>query len=149
MPLGLSEFLQLCKRALAQDVEDQVVGLSVLGEVLFGVIDDLIGAQRLHVFQPRGAADPGDFCAVVLRKLDCGRADSAGRAVDQHLLAGLDFAPAQEAHRHDRAVGHGGGFCVAHVGRLHGQRAVFRHAQILGIGAHALAEVADTPGRPA
>ncbi|MCK7518375.1 MAG: hypothetical protein MZV64_11970 [Ignavibacteriales bacterium] len=38
-------------RAAAEDVEDQIVGLTVPGEILAGVIDDVVGAQGFDIFQ--------------------------------------------------------------------------------------------------
>ena len=37
--------------------------LVALGEILFGVIDDVIGAERLHKFEIPRAANAGYLCA--------------------------------------------------------------------------------------
>src|SRR6266540_5289178 len=49
-------------RPVTRDVEHQVVALPAQGEVLTGVVDDVVGSERSgHVDVPR-AADAGYFC---------------------------------------------------------------------------------------
>src|SRR5512138_2099783 len=51
----LERSLAACERRLAEDVEDQVVGLTILREVRLGVVNDVVGTQGSDEFRPRGA----------------------------------------------------------------------------------------------
>ena len=55
--VGLQRVPAAVKRRPADDVKYQVVGLSILGEIFPGVVDHLVGTQRLHQLQVRAAAD--------------------------------------------------------------------------------------------
>jgi hypothetical protein len=63
--------------AVPSDVEDDVVAVAGVGEVLPGVIDDVVGAERPHQVQLAGAADAGDFRSQCLGDLHGVAADTA------------------------------------------------------------------------
>ena len=80
-------------------IEEQVVALLALGEVFFGVVDDVIGAERprdLHVARAANGCDLG-----VERLCDLQReGPNATRcAVDQHFLAGVNLSCPQPLQR--------------------------------------------------
>src|SRR4051812_698928 len=77
---------------VSDKIEKQIVVLLSLREIFFRIIDYAIGPDRSHHFRILVAADGGDFRAEGLRDLHGKRPDSARRAVDQNLLAGLDFS---------------------------------------------------------
>src|SRR5215207_4745933 len=69
-------------------VQHDVIAGEDLGEVLFGVVHNDVGAEAAHQFRvlaPRGRRDCG---AEVLGELDDGRPQAAGAGVDEDLLAG-------------------------------------------------------------
>src|SRR5256885_3305866 len=73
-------------------VEDEVVARPTLGEVLLGVVDDMVSADGAdHVHVPR-AAHAGHVGAERLGDLYRERPDASGRTVDQDLLPWLDLA---------------------------------------------------------
>ena len=49
--------------AVPTGVEDQVVAPGAVGEVLPGVVDDVVGADRADEFDFRGAAHTRDLCS--------------------------------------------------------------------------------------
>jgi hypothetical protein len=67
--------LALRKRGRAGCNENDVVGLAVLGEIPFGVVDDLVGPDGFHQLQIGGAAHPGHLGSKVLGELDRGGPD--------------------------------------------------------------------------
>ena len=91
-PARFQQSLASAERALADRIEDDVVRLLVLGEVLGRVVDDSVGAQAPDQFHVVGVADRGHVGAEVLHELDRRRADGAGRAIDEDVLAGWIFA---------------------------------------------------------
>src|ERR1700687_2222103 len=71
-------------------VEDEVIALSALGEVLSGVVDDVVsadGADHVHVL---GAAHSSHLGAKRFGDLHGECTKASGSAVDQDLLTGLD-----------------------------------------------------------
>ena len=94
MPPGFNARSAAPERVLADRVEDDVVGLAVLGEVLLQVVDHLVGAERTHELDVLRAAHGGDVGAEVLRQLDPRRPDRTGRAVDEDPLALAGAPPA-------------------------------------------------------
>lgn len=135
-------------------VKNHVVCLAAAGEILADVINDLFSPQRFHQVGIGGAAHPGYTGAEVARgKLHRIRADSPGRAVDQHALAWLDTALFKTAQSGHPAAHCSGGFLIGETGRLQRQRAVLRQAFVLGITAEVHVErrskdlVADAEAR--
>ena len=52
----------LVERAVADVVEDQIVAFRIEREVLLGVVDYKVRAERSDHLHVPGAADAGDFC---------------------------------------------------------------------------------------
>src|SRR5262249_2394769 len=73
-------------------IEHDIVTLVALGEILFGVINYVISPERLDQLGVASAANAGHVCAVGFCNLNRERANTAGCAVDQDLLSGLNFA---------------------------------------------------------
>ena len=80
------------QRVVGDVVEDEVVLPSAAGEVVAGVVDDVVGADRADEVHVPRAAHAGDLGAERLRDLHGERADPARGTVDEHRLAGLDVA---------------------------------------------------------
>ncbi len=70
-------------------VEDDVEALWSAGEIVAGVVDHRVGADRLDQAGVPGAARAGHLGTEHFGDLDRERAEAAGRAVDQDLLPGL------------------------------------------------------------
>src|SRR5439155_533194 len=62
-PAPLQRAAAAPERVLPDRVEDDVVRLAILGEVLLGVVDDLVGAERAHQRDVLGGAYRGDVGA--------------------------------------------------------------------------------------
>src|SRR5262249_58670077 len=77
------------------DVEDQVVVLAAVGEVLPGVVDDLVGADRADQADFRGAGHAGDRGPEGLGELHGIGADASRGTDDQNVLPGCDAPGAQ------------------------------------------------------
>ena len=79
------------RHGLADRVENNIVGLTALGEILFDVINDVIGSQRLHQFHIRGTAYSRNLRAIVFGNL-YGKSPYAARcAIDAHTLTRLNM----------------------------------------------------------
>jgi hypothetical protein len=104
-------------------VEDEIVTLTALGEVLLGVVDHVVCADRSdHVHVPR-AADAGYFGGERLRDLHCERPHPARRTSDQDLLSWLDVPLISESlEGGKRRRPDGRGLLERVVGRLQCQR---------------------------
>ena len=63
-------------------IEHHVVTFRALGEIFFGIIDDMIGTERFHKIDIPRAANAGHIRTQRFRDLDCKRANTAGRAVN-------------------------------------------------------------------
>ena len=77
---------EACQRRVPADVQDQVVALIALGEVLAGVVDDVIrtdGSDHLHLL---GAAHAGNAGAERLGYLHGVGPHSSRRTDNQHFL---------------------------------------------------------------
>src|SRR5205823_9592753 len=121
--------------ALADGVEDHVVEPAGAREVLSGVVDHHVSAERLHELQVARAAYAGDACPEVPCELNGKYADASGGSVDEHALSGLDVELPDEIQRRHRAERGRRGFLECHVARLWRQRADFGHADVLGMAA--------------
>ena len=111
---------------------DEVVGRGY-SEVLFRVVDDLVGSEGLYEFQIRGAAHSGDLRSEGLRQLDGRGAERPGGTVDEHLLPRADAPSPEKIQRTGRSPRDRGGFLEGHVRRLEGAGALFSQAGVLGI----------------
>src|SRR4028118_1840160 len=70
-----------------RNIEDEIVALAALGEVLLGVINDLVCAERSdHVQFPR-AVHARHLRSVSLGKLNGEGTHTSSSAVDQNLLS--------------------------------------------------------------
>ena len=90
VPSGVITCAHVEEVVIADVVEDEVVALRAFGEVVLGVVDDVIRAERAHELHIAGAADAGHLGAERLGDLHGVCADAAGGAVDEHLLPGGD-----------------------------------------------------------
>src|SRR5688500_860765 len=88
-PCGCECATQPGKRGIPSNIEDQAVAVRPIGEVLSGVVDDMIGTQGSHKIEFRGAADAGDLGSESLGQLYGVTAHAARGADDQHLLPWL------------------------------------------------------------
>src|SRR6185295_1168329 len=124
------------KRRRADDVEDQVVSSSILGEIFSGVIDHRVGAQGLYQLDVRGAADPRHCGAKVIGQLHCGRADGPRSADDHDVLPGLDLSQVSKViQRGVRSEWNGNGFLPTQRIRLDHHSPGFRKASVLSVPA--------------
>src|SRR6266566_3840922 len=87
---GVEHTLALRPRAVARDVQHQVVSLAALREILFRVVDDPVRADRAHDFDMARAADRGHLGAKRFGDLDSERADATRGTIDQNPLSRLD-----------------------------------------------------------
>jgi hypothetical protein len=76
---------------MGDNVKDQVILFSVLGEVFAGVIDDLVRAQRAQKIQLAGVIHRGYLRPVEFRKLHGKHAGAAAGAINQHPVARLNL----------------------------------------------------------
>jgi hypothetical protein len=124
-----------------------------LGEVLAGVVDDVVGADRPDQVQVPGAAHAGHVRSEVLRELDGEGAHAARRADDQDLLP-WPYPPlvaqalqgGQPGQRHGRRLleGQVGGFQSQGFFRDGG---VLGEAALLDVGEHLITRVEPRHGR--
>jgi hypothetical protein len=85
-----------------------------LGEILPGVINDLIGSQGFYKFYICSAAYPGHFRPKVPGKLYRSTTDRSRSAVNQDFLSALDVSLiSKEKQRGNRPIRNGGGFIKA------------------------------------
>ena len=136
MPVFFRAFLPCEDESLANRVKNNIIGLAALGKILLGVINDLIGAQRFHQFQIRGAAYPGHFCPkVVPGKLYRKSTYRSRSAINQNFLSAPDISFSETMQCCHPPTGNGGGFLIGYIGRFYGQHPVFRQTFVLGISA--------------
>ena len=134
----LAEVVEL--RAVGVGREHEIVAARVVEEVLQCVVDDVVVAARACAGDVVGAAPGGDFGTERLGDLYREAAVPARRAIDQHLLPGLEAtAIAQSLQRGDRRDGHGGCLRKTDVGGL-GRQPLLGGAPMLGEGAATDAE---------
>src|SRR3954447_14624371 len=103
----------------APDVEDHVVPLRISREVVFRVIDDVVGAECHYEVDLRAAAHPGDLRTKDLRNLYGEGPNTARGADDEHPLARLNAAHVAKALQgSDSGDWHHRGLLEGDVGRL-------------------------------
>ncbi len=95
-PLRRQSASQRPHRAVADVVDDQVVTRPVPAEVVDGVVDDAVGADRPDQLDVLRAADTRDVRAERLGDLHREGAHAARGSVDQHALPRLDPAAVAE-----------------------------------------------------
>ena len=111
--------LALRPRPAPRVVEQQVVLLGAPGEILAGVVDDVVGAERLHEVGVSRAAHRGHFRAERFRDLHGEGPDASRRTIDQNLLPRLELSlVAQTLERGERRRRHGRRLFERQVSRL-------------------------------
>src|SRR5918993_954568 len=117
------------------DIEDQVVALIALGEVLFGVIDDVVCAERTDHLQFLRVVYTGHLRSVGFGDLYGEGTHTTAGAIDQHTLAWLQPSLIRKNLQGDESRGgYGRGLFERDVGRLQCQ-GILWNGHILGIGA--------------
>jgi len=74
---------------------DEVIGLGASGKVLFGVVNNVVGTQRLYQVGVLGVTRRSHFGTKVFRQLDRRRTISASGPIDQYPLSAVDFSRAK------------------------------------------------------
>src|SRR5687768_6545265 len=77
---------------MSSSLEDDVILPTALREVLFRVIDDMIGAQQTNHVGVGRATNSSNFRLEGLRDLNREHAHATGRAHDQDSMAGSNFS---------------------------------------------------------
>src|SRR5215208_5301744 len=126
---------EACQRRVPADVQDQIVALIALGEVLAGVVDDVIrtdGSDHLHL---RGAAHAGDVRAERFGYLHSVGAHSSRRTDEQHFLPRTHLSVVAQGLQGGRAHdGYHRRLLEGEVCRL-GRELVLASTHVLGVGA--------------
>ncbi len=88
------------KRTLAYHIKNNIIGLTVFGEIFLRVINDLVCPNRAqHVQFPR-AVHGSHFSSEVLGKLYRKRTDTSTCTINQDLLSTLDIVLFSENAMH-------------------------------------------------
>src|SRR5450759_2214288 len=121
-------------------VEDKVVTLPTLGEVLLGVVDDVVSANGADHVDVLRAAHAGYFGAECFGDLNGERPEASRRSVDQDLMTWLDL-PLIAKQLESCGCGHsdGRGLLEREVGWLQ-EELILSSTRVLGKGARAPAE---------
>src|SRR5437879_12719106 len=109
---------------VANVIEDHVVLLVALGEILFGVIDYVIGANRSDKIEIPRAANSRDLCAKRFGDLHGECSNTSGRAVNQYLLPGLNLSLTQALQRSKSGQRERSGLLKGDVCWFHDQRSL-------------------------
>src|SRR6266571_8374134 len=86
------------KRNLAHGVENEIVRRGP-SEILLGIVNHVIRAERFHQCQIRRTTNPSDLCPEVLGKLYRSGAHRSGCSIDEDLLTALDISFSKEVQR--------------------------------------------------
>ncbi len=124
-------------RCAADHVEDHVPGLGSVGEVIPGVVEDAVRADRAQHLQLRRAVHRGHVRPQDLGELDRERAEAPARSVDQDSLPAPDLPLAQERQCLASPVGYGRSVLVAQVRRHRRDRpglGVLAQTDVLRVG---------------
>src|SRR6266700_3323787 len=113
-------------------VENHIVTLPAFGEIFFGVINDVIRAERSNHIHISRTAYTGHIRAERFRDLDRERPNTSGRAVNQHLLSrlNLSFVP-KSLQRRDASYVDRSGLLKCQIGRLQGHASIRTNAYVL------------------
>ena len=87
-PIGCERALTLRPRVVPHEIQDEGVGLAAAREVLPGVVDDPVGADRAEHVELPGRINTGHDRSVRLGQLHRESPHGATRAVDQDLCPG-------------------------------------------------------------
>lgn len=120
---------------IPRNVEDEIVALATLGEVLLGVINDAVGAERSDHIQFLRVVDAGHIRSVRFGKLYGESTHTTTSTIDQDLLSWRYPSLILKVLQGDESGGgYGRGLIERDVVGLQGQ-GVFRNRHILGEGA--------------
>lgn len=111
-----SEVTTATERVLADRVEDDVVRLAVPSEVLLGVVDDLVGAERPHDLDVLRVAHCSHVRIEVPGQLHRRSADRPRRAVDEDSLPLAETYQSQAGQCVDHPVADCRSLLEGHVG---------------------------------
>ena len=118
-------------RTVGFGVENQVVLLSIIGEVLPFIVDDVVEADGSHHVELGSAINSGRLGPVQFGDLDTQGADTSTRSVDQQLLPLLNLPAVDEAlHRQHRGMREGCRLLESHLGGFARQR-ILVHTNVL------------------
>ena len=106
---------KLPKRGVAAEVQDDLVAARSICEVVLGVVDHVVGADRPDEVHLRRTAQAGDLGFERLGDLHGVASNAAGRAGDHDLLSGFDATELNGLHGGGGGYGHGR--CL-HGGRI-------------------------------
>src|SRR5436309_10358483 len=122
-------------------VENYIVTLIALGEVFFGVINDVICAERSNQIDIPRAAHAGHICTERFRDLHGERADASRRTVNQDLLPRLNFSlVSKRLQRRDSSYIDRSRFLKREVRRFQRNCSVRAWTNVLGKGTSSSAE---------
>src|SRR5437660_10584481 len=91
--MGFQYAIERGQRMVRNEIEDQVVPLPGQGEVLYGVVDDVVRADRTDQVNISGARHARHLGAKSSGGLDSDRAHASGGAIDQDSITLLEAAP--------------------------------------------------------
>src|SRR5438270_12748088 len=94
---------------VANVIEDHVITLVAPGEIFFGVIDHVIGADRSDKIDIPRAANSRDICAKSFGDLHGESSYASGGAVEQNVVPGLNLFLPQALQRRRSGQGRRGG----------------------------------------
>src|SRR5262245_15321369 len=120
--------------------DDQIVTLSILGEVFFRVINDAIGANRARDVQVPRTAYGGHLSAKGFGNLYCERTHAAARAVDENCLSRLNLSVIANTLKSRQSGNRDGSCSLERYVRRFRRQVIFRGANVLGECASADAE---------
>jgi len=122
-------------RPLDRLIQEQVITNCAACEVLFRIVDDVVGSKRFNQIRILRAAHASHFRTQCGGDLDGKCADASGCAVDQHLLSGLNLA--QVTQPDERGLcGHGNGCCsFVGDGRWLDRELCFCDTDVFSVGA--------------
>src|SRR6266566_8816866 len=117
--------------------KNQVILLSIVGEIFLHVINDMVCPNRAHQVHIPRAAYGGDFSSKCFGNLHRKGTHAAGRTIDQHLLSWLNVSlVAQTLQGGDSRQRYGRGFLERQPGGFQ-RYCIFRNRNILGKSAKA------------
>src|SRR6266700_6538094 len=130
--LGTQCTLILCYRMIAVHSKNQVIALSISGEIFVRVINDVVCTKRAHDVHIPRAAYGGDFGPKRFGNLHCKRTDTSRRTIDQHLLPLLNVSfIAKALQGGESRLRDGCCFLKRYIGRFQDQ-CIFRNSYIFG-----------------
>src|SRR5204863_5644949 len=120
------------KGTIIDEIVDYIVTLLALGEVLFRVINHVIGTERSDQLQVFRAANAGYFRAEGLGDLDGKCPDTARGTIDQNLLPCLQTRRIAQTLQRYQCSRDRGGLLEGSVSRLQSDGSSLPYANVLG-----------------